>query len=60
MLVTDYTTKIKEICDLLGSMNVSVDENKMVQMWLGALAERYGQIWTAICTREKSLSFLKL
>ena len=30
MLVTDYTTKIKEICDALGSINVTVDEDEML------------------------------
>ena len=30
MSVTDYTTKIKEICDALGSINVTVDEEEMV------------------------------
>ena len=30
MLVTNYTMKVKEIYDALGSINVTVDENKMV------------------------------
>ena len=30
MTVMDYTTKIKEICDALGSINVTVDEEEMV------------------------------
>ena len=30
MSVIDCTTKIKEICDSLGSINVSVDEDEMV------------------------------
>ena len=30
MTVTNYTTKIKEIYDALGSINVTVDEDKMV------------------------------
>ena len=38
MLVTDYTTKIKEICDALGSINITIDEGQMVQIGLGGLA----------------------
>ena len=38
MLVTDYTTKIKEICDALGSINVTFDEDEMVQICLDGLA----------------------
>mgnify|MGYP002775570664 CR=1 FL=1 len=50
MSVTDYTTKIKQICDALGSINVTVDEDEMVQICLGGLAQRYGPIRTTICT----------
>jgi hypothetical protein len=32
MTVIDYTTKIKEICDTLGSINVTVDEDKIVRI----------------------------
>ena len=38
MYVTDYTTKVKEICDALRSINVTVDEEEMVQICLGGLA----------------------
>ena len=48
MLVTDYTTKVKEICDTLGSINVMVDEDEMVH------------IRTTISTREKPPSFFDL
>ena len=30
MSVTDYNTKMKEICDALGSINVMVDKDEMV------------------------------
>ena len=30
MSVTKYTTKVKETCDALGSINVIVDEDEMV------------------------------
>ena len=38
MSVTDYTTKIKEIYDALGSINVTVDEDEMVQICLRGLS----------------------
>ena len=43
MSVTDYTTKIKEICDALGSINVTMEEDEMVQICLGGLTQRYGK-----------------
>ena len=46
MTVTDYTTKIKEICDASGSFNVTVDEDEI---------QRYKPIRTTIGTREKTL-----
>ena len=42
MRVADYTIKIKEIYDALGSINVIVYEDEMVQIFLGDLAQRYG------------------
>ena len=51
MLVTDYTTKVKEICDALGFINVIVDEDEMVQICLGGLVQRYEPIQTVIRTR---------
>ena len=39
---------------------MTVDEDEMVQICLGGLAQRYGPIQTAICTREKPLSFFDL
>ena len=60
MSVTDYTTKMKEIYDVLGSINVTIDEDKMVRICLGDLAHWYRPILTGICTREKPLSLFDL
>ena len=60
MLVTDYTTEVKEIYDTLWSINGTVDEDEMVQICLGGPAKRYGSILTVICTREKPASFFDL
>ena len=40
MMATDYTTNNKENCD--GYINVIVDVERMVQVCLGDLAQRYG------------------
>ena len=56
----DYTTKIREICDALGFINVTMDENEMVQICLGGLLQRYELIRTIICTREKPPTFFDL
>ena len=60
MTVTDYTTKIKEICDALGSINVTADEDEMIQICLSGLAQRYKPIQTTICTRQKAPPFFDL
>ena len=60
MSVTDYTTKINEICNVLGSINVTVDKDEMVQICLSGLAQRYGPIQTVIYTQEKPPSFFNL
>ena len=39
MSVSDYTAKIKSICDSLGSINVNIDEDEIVQVCLGGLAQ---------------------
>ena len=39
MFVSDYTAKIKSICDSLGSINVNIDEDEIVQVCFGGLAQ---------------------
>ena len=34
-------SKIKDICDSLGSINVTVDKDEMVQVCLGGVAHRF-------------------
>ena len=58
--MTDYTTKIKEIFCALGSINVLVNEEKMVLIYVGGLAPRYGPIRIAICARETPSLFFNL
>ena len=42
MYITSYTIKIKELCDLLGSISLNVDDDEMLQICLGGLAPRLG------------------
>ena len=35
--ITNYTLKIKELCDSLGSINVNIDDDEMVQICLSVL-----------------------
>ena len=37
--VSDYTANIKKICDSLDSININIDEDEMVQVCLGDLAQ---------------------
>ena len=60
MSVADYTSRIKDICDSLASINVNVEEEEMVQVCLGGLAHKFGSFLTAVCRKEKSLSFVDL
>ena len=60
MSVTDYTAKIKSICDSLGSINVNVDEDEMVQVCLGGLPQQFNPLRTEILARETPHSFFNL
>ena len=60
MSIGNYTLKIKELCDSLGSINVNIDDDEMVQICLGGLAPRFSAIRSAMIAREKSPSFFDL
>ena len=42
MSVANYTSMIKDICDSLASIDVNVEQDKMVQVSLGGLASKFG------------------
>ena len=52
MSVSNNTTKIKSICDSLGFINLNIDEEEMVQLCLGGLAQRFNPLRTTILARE--------
>ena len=56
----DYTSKIKDICDSLASIEVNIEESDMVQVSLGGLASKFRAFRTAVCTRENTPSFFDL
>ena len=58
--VADYTSKIKDICDSLASIDVNIEESKMVQVCLGGLASQLGAFRTVVCTRKNTSSFFDL
>ena len=58
--VVDYTSKIKDICDSLASINVNIEESEMVQVCLGGLASKFQAFRTIVCTRENTSSFFDL
>ena len=58
--VADYSSKIKDICDSLASIDVNVEEGKMVQICLGGLMSNLGAFRTAVCTRENMPPFFDL
>ena len=58
--VANYTSKIKDICDSLASIDVYIEESEMVQVCLGGFASKFGAFRTAVCTRENTPSFFDL
>ena len=60
MIVVYYTSKIKDICDSLASIDVNVKEDEMVQICLGGLVSKIRAFRTVVCTRENTPSFLDL
>ena len=55
-----YTFKIKQLCDSLGSINVNIDDDEMVQICLSGLAPRFDAIPLVILAIENPPSFLDL
>ena len=60
MSIESYILNIKELCDFLGSINVNIDDDEMVQICLGGLAPWLGTIRLAILLKENPPSFFDL
>ena len=52
--------KIRELCDSLESINVTIDDDEMVQICHGGLTPQFGAIRSTVLAREKSPSFFDL
>ena len=52
MLVLDCTSKIKDICDALGFINATMDEDEMVKVCLREFAQMFESFQTVICTKN--------
>ena len=55
--VVDCTSKIKDICDSLASIDVNVEEGEMVQIYLRGLASKFGAFRNVVGTRENTPLF---
>ena len=55
--VTICTSRIKETCDSLASINVTFKEVELMQVCVGGLVQKFGSFRTAIYMREKMPSF---
>ena len=55
--VADYTSKIKDICDSLASIEVNIEESEMVQVCLGGFAPKFGAFRTAMYPGEYTVLF---
>lgn len=60
MSVMDYTSKIKDISNSLNSIDINVDEDEMVQVYLGCLTQWFDPVQIEILTRENPVSFFDL
>ena len=50
--LADYTSKIKDICDSLASIDVNIEESEMVQVCLG-LWRRSSERSERVCIHER-------
>ena len=60
MSIGSYNLKIKELCDSLGSINVNINDNEMVQICHGDLTPRFSAIQSTVLVRENPPSFFDL
>ena len=52
--MSNYTVKIKDLCDSLAAINVNIEDDEMMQIC------KYGAFQTAITTRENPHPFIDL
>jgi hypothetical protein len=52
MNISDYSTKVKNLVDVLASIRAPVDDEDLVAMTLNGLGKNYSQICTSIAVRK--------
>jgi hypothetical protein len=57
MNITDYSTKVKNLADVLASMEAPVDDEDLVVVTLNGLGKDYNQFHTSIAFRETFFDF---
>ena len=50
--MADYTSKIKDICDSLASIQVNIEESEMVQICLGGLTPSFFDLQSMLLVEE--------
>jgi hypothetical protein len=60
MNINDYSTKVKNLGDVLASIGALVDDEDLVAMTFNGLGKDYSQFRTSIAVRETCLDFQDL
>jgi len=60
MNISDYSTKVKNLVDVLASIGVPVNDEDLVVMTLNGLGKDYSQFRTSIIVRETFPNFQDL
>jgi hypothetical protein len=60
MNISDYSTKVKNLADVLASIGALVDDEDLVAMTLNGLGKNYSQFCISIIIRETFLNFQDL
>ena len=57
--ISDYSLKIKSICEYLASINVAVNDDDKVEVCLRGLGPQYKAFKTSIQTQENIPNFVR-
>jgi hypothetical protein len=60
MNINDYSTKVKNLANVLASIGAPVDDEDLVAMTLNGLGKNYSQFRTSIAIRETFFNFQDL
>ncbi len=60
MNISDYSTKVKNLANVLTSIGALVNDKDLVAVTLNGLGKYFNQFWTLIAIQETFLDFQKL